>query len=46
MRERLRVYQQAGVNTLQVNPDGETLEERLETLARLVELVNEINAEP
>ena len=46
VRERLRVYQHAGVNTLQVNPDGQTLDERLATLARLVELVNEINAEP
>ena len=39
VRERLRVYQQAGVNTLQVNPDGETLDERLANLARLLELV-------
>ena len=31
--------------TLQVNPDGETLDERLATLARLVELVEEINGE-
>ena len=46
VRERLRVHRHAGVNTLQVNPDGQTLDERLATLARLVELVNEINAEP
>jgi F420-dependent oxidoreductase-like protein len=46
VHERLRVHQHAGVNTLQVNPDGQTLDERLATLARLVELVNEINAEP
>ncbi len=46
VRERLRVHQHAGVNTLQVNPDGQTLDERLATLAQLVELVNEINAEP
>ncbi len=39
VRERLRAYQQAGVNTLQVNPDGETLDERLANLARLIELV-------
>jgi F420-dependent oxidoreductase-like protein len=45
VRERLRTHQHAGVNTLQVNPDGETLDERLATLARLVELVKEINAE-
>src|SRR5256714_13561639 len=46
VRERLRAHQHAGVNTLQVHPDGETLDERLATLAQLVELVNEINTEP
>ena len=46
VRERLRVHKHAGVNTLQVNPDGQTLDERLTTLGRLVELVKEINAEP
>jgi len=46
VRERLRAHRHAGVNTLQVNPDGQTLDERLTTLARLVELVKEINAEP
>ena len=45
VRERLRVHRDAGVNTLQVLPDGETLDERLATLARLVELVKGINAE-
>ncbi|MEO8953882.1 MAG: LLM class F420-dependent oxidoreductase [Ktedonobacteraceae bacterium] len=39
VRERLRAHRHAGVNTLQVNPDGQTLDERLATLARLVELV-------
>jgi F420-dependent oxidoreductase-like protein len=46
VRERLRVHRYAGVNTLQVNHDGKTLDERLATLARLVELVREINDEP
>jgi hypothetical protein len=46
VRERLRAHRNAGVSTLQVNPDGQTLEERLETLARLVQLVKEIDAEP
>ena len=39
IRERLRVYQAAGVTTLRVEPDGETLDERLATLARLKELI-------
>src|SRR5579859_694543 len=43
VRERLRAHRHAGVNTLQVNPDGQTLDERLTTLARLVELVKEID---
>lgn len=45
VRERLRVYRRAGVTTLQVQPDGQTLEQRLATLARLAELVKEIDAE-
>jgi len=46
VRERLRIHRRAGVNTLQVTPDGQTLDERLATLARLLELVKEINVEP
>ena len=46
VRERLRIHQRAGVNTLQVNPDGQTLDERLATLSHLIELVKEINAQP
>lgn len=46
VRERLRVYQRAGVTTLGVSPDGNTLDERLACLGQLVELVNEVNAEP
>jgi F420-dependent oxidoreductase-like protein len=45
VRQRLRVHRVAGVNTLQVHPDGDTLDERLATLARLLELVKEIDAE-
>src|SRR5690348_9085146 len=39
IRERLRVYQATGVTTLRVEPDGKTLDTRLGTLARLVDLV-------
>ncbi|HLG64184.1 MAG TPA: LLM class F420-dependent oxidoreductase [Ktedonosporobacter sp.] len=45
VRERLRIHRRAGVTTLQVQPDGQTLEQRLATLARLMELVKEIDAE-
>ena len=44
VHERIRVYQAAGVNTLRVEPEGETLDERLTTLARLVELVKEVSS--
>ncbi len=42
VRERLRVYQAAGVTTLRVEPDGETLDARLSTLTRLIELVRSL----
>ena len=45
VRRRIRTYRDAGVNTLRVDPAGQTLQERLMTLARLVDLVKEVNAE-
>jgi F420-dependent oxidoreductase-like protein len=45
VRERLKVYQQAGVNTISVAPEGQTIDERLAVLGQLLELVNEINTE-
>ena len=42
VRERLRVYRAAGVTTLRAEPDGSTLDERITTLARLLELVKEV----
>jgi F420-dependent oxidoreductase-like protein len=39
MRERLRVYQGAGINVVRVEPAGETLDARLATLGRLMDLV-------
>lgn len=46
VRERLRAHRRAGVNTLHVSPAGSTLDERLTTLARLAELIEEVDAEP
>jgi len=40
VRERLRVYRDAGVTTLRVDPAGATLDARLATLGRLMDLVN------
>ena len=45
VRDRIRTYRDAGVTTLRLQPDGRTLEERLETLGRAVELVNEVAPE-
>jgi len=42
VRERLRVYRDAGVTTLRVDPGGATLSARLETLGRLLGLVREL----
>lgn len=44
VRERLRVYRDAGLNTLRITPEGKTPDERLATLARLVALVREVEA--
>ena len=39
VRRRLEAYRQAGVTTLRVEPEGDTLDARLATLARLLDLV-------
>jgi len=41
VRERVRQHRKAGVNTLRVQPEGRTMEERLENLGRIVAIVNE-----
>jgi F420-dependent oxidoreductase-like protein len=42
VRARVRAYRDAGVTTLRVEPAGETLDERLGTLGRLIELVRAV----
>jgi alkanesulfonate monooxygenase SsuD/methylene tetrahydromethanopterin reductase-like flavin-dependent oxidoreductase (luciferase family) len=39
VRERLRVWRDAGVDTVRLYPAGETLDERLAALGRALELV-------
>ena len=46
VKERLRVYRDIGIDQLYVTPHGNTQDERLETLGRVVQLVNEVSAEP
>jgi F420-dependent oxidoreductase-like protein len=42
VRERMRVYRDAGVGTLRVEPAGATPSERLDTLGRAIDLVREV----
>lgn len=43
VRERLRVWRDAGVDTVRLYPAGDTLDARLATLARAIEIVREIS---
>jgi alkanesulfonate monooxygenase SsuD/methylene tetrahydromethanopterin reductase-like flavin-dependent oxidoreductase (luciferase family) len=45
VRERMRAYKNAGVTTLRLAPEGRTLDKRLETLGRAIELVRAVDAE-
>ena len=45
VKERIRAYRDSGVTTLRVEPQGEGLDGRLETLARVVDLVRFVDAE-
>lgn len=40
VKERIEAYRSAGVNTLRVSPSGRTMHERLDTLARTIDLIN------
>jgi len=44
VRERILAYRNAGITTLRVEPDGATMDERLRTLGRVIDLVRD--AEP
>ncbi|MEJ3654217.1 LLM class flavin-dependent oxidoreductase [Actinomycetes bacterium KLBMP 9759] len=43
VRARLRVWRHAGVDTVRLYPAGDTLEQRLTTLARALDLVKELS---
>ncbi|MGW1724211.1 LLM class flavin-dependent oxidoreductase [Streptomyces sp. NPDC002306] len=45
VRRRLRVWRDAGVDTVRLYPAGRTLDARLATLGRAIELVREVDAE-
>ena len=44
VRQRLRVWCDAGVDTVRLYPAGETLDDRLTTLGRAIEMVHGINS--
>jgi F420-dependent oxidoreductase-like protein len=45
VKDRMRAYRDAGITTLRVDPHGETLNDRLDTLGQAIELVREVSAE-
>jgi alkanesulfonate monooxygenase SsuD/methylene tetrahydromethanopterin reductase-like flavin-dependent oxidoreductase (luciferase family) len=45
VRDRIRAYRAAGVTDLRLEPMGRTSTEKLDTLARVLDLVREVNAE-
>lgn len=42
VKERILAYKNAGITTLRVSPEGNSLHERLETLARTMDLVKQL----
>ncbi|MBI2708438.1 MAG: LLM class flavin-dependent oxidoreductase [Actinobacteria bacterium] len=45
IRDRLRLYRDAGITMLRTAPGGDDVDTRLSTLARLLELVRDVDAE-
>jgi alkanesulfonate monooxygenase SsuD/methylene tetrahydromethanopterin reductase-like flavin-dependent oxidoreductase (luciferase family) len=45
VKDRLRLYRRAGITTLQAKLDGD-LQHKVDTLAQLIDLVHDVNAEP
>jgi alkanesulfonate monooxygenase SsuD/methylene tetrahydromethanopterin reductase-like flavin-dependent oxidoreductase (luciferase family) len=45
VKARIRAYRDGGITTLQVSPAGQTMQERLATLGRFMDLVKAVNAE-
>lgn len=45
VKDRIRVYRDAGITTLRVNPEGKTLDQRLATLGQFLELAREVAGE-
>jgi len=46
VRQRLSVWRDAGVDTVRLYPAGDTLDVRLSTLGRAIEIVHDISSSP
>lgn len=45
VKERLRAYARAGITTIRANPSGNSINERLDTLERFLDLLHTVNTE-
>jgi len=45
IKDRMRAYKSAGITTLRLDPVGDTLEERLDTLGQAMDLLKAVNEE-
>jgi len=45
VKDRIRAYRKAGVTTIRIDPEGEGMAGRLETLGRYMRLLEQVNAE-
>lgn len=45
VRERIKAYRDCGMNTLRVDPRGDTLQDRLDVLGRVVDIVKSLDRE-
>jgi hypothetical protein len=46
VRQRLSVWRDAGVDTVRLYPAGDTLDARLSTLGRAIDIVRDISSSP
>ena len=45
VRDRMRAYKQAGITTLRLDPQGATLDERIQCLGQALDILNAVNDE-
>jgi hypothetical protein len=46
VRQRLSVWRDAGVDTVRLYPAGDTLDARLSTLGRAIDIVRDVSSSP